>query len=168
MAGLSSHLNYVDLSFFYFALMQIPTTRPKSPKLGRRKSSSPVDPEVNNSQSSRPSRLSLDEKLSQNNSAKGPPPVHSKKPQRKSLPKLPSQKSSLSNATNNEKTASSSKATEVENATLSCQVNEEASPVQEVPRAALTSEAQPHKDEELVVGEQAQPTVVQECIASGC
>lgn len=168
MAGLSSHLNYVDLSFFYFALMQIPTTRPKSPKLGRRKSSSPVDPEVNNSQSSRPSRLSLDEKLSQNNSAKGPPPVHSKKPQRKSLPKLPSQRSSLSNATNNEKTASSSKATEVENATLSCQVNEEASPVQEVPRATLTSEAQPHKDEELVVGEQAQPTVVQECIASGC
>ncbi|KAF2283035.1 hypothetical protein P3X46_019341 [Hevea brasiliensis] len=132
-------------------LKKIPPTRPKSPKLGRRKSSSPVGPEGNHGQSIQPGRLSLDEGMSQNNSAKGPSPVHSKKPQRKSLPKLPSQKSSLSNATNDEKTASS-KVTNEENATLSNPMNENASPIQ--------------KDEELVVGEQAQPTLVQEPIAS--
>ncbi|KAJ9184028.1 hypothetical protein P3X46_007812 [Hevea brasiliensis] len=147
-------------------LKKIPPTRPKSPKLGRRKSSSPVDPEGNNGQSSRPDRLSLDERMSQNNSVKGPSPVHSKKPQRKSLPKLPSQKSSLSNATNDEK-AASSKATNVENATSSNQLNEDASPTQEVPMA-VSSEIQSHKDEELVVGEEGQPNLVQEPIASEC
>lgn len=131
--------------------MQIPPTRPKSPKLGRRKSS-PVDSEGNHSQSSRPGRLSLDEGVSRSNSAKGPSPVHSKKPQRKSLPKLPSEKSSLSNGTNDEKTAPS-KVTNEENTTSSDQINEDES---------LT-----HKDEKPVVGEQqSQPTLVREPIAS--
>lgn len=131
--------------------MQIPPTRPKSPKLGRRKSS-PVDSEGNHNQSSRLGRLSLDEGVSRSNSAKGPSPVHSKKPQRKSLPKLPSEKSSLSNGTNDEKTAPS-KVTNEENTTSSDQINED--------------EFLTHKDEKPVVGEQqAQPTLVREPIAS--
>lgn len=148
-------------------LKKIPPTKPKSPKLGRRKSSSPVDSEGNNGQSSQLSRLSLDDKVSLNNSAKGPSPIPSKKPQRKSLPKLPSQKTNLSNATNDEST-SSSKATNEENPTSSNQMTEDVSPAQEqeaVPRA-LTSEIESQIDEELAVGQQAEPTLVQELIAS--
>ncbi|KAH6774150.1 hypothetical protein C2S52_002899 [Perilla frutescens var. hirtella] len=74
-------------------LKKIPTTRAKSPKLGRKKNSS----EENDAPIARPSRLSLDEKLSKGNVAKTPPPVvHVKKPLRKSLPRLPSENTSIS------------------------------------------------------------------------
>ncbi|XP_009589927.1 protein WVD2-like 5 isoform X5 [Nicotiana tabacum] len=73
-------------------LKKIPTTRAKSPKLGRKKSS--PTREVNDT-AIHTSRLSLDENATQN-----PSKVHSpdivKKPTRKSLPKLPSQKVNLS------------------------------------------------------------------------
>ncbi|KAM3379024.1 protein WVD2-like 5 [Capsicum galapagoense] len=68
-------------------LKKIPTTRAKSPKLGRRKSS--PTREVNDA-AMHTSRLSLDENASQN-PAKGHSPDNVKKPTRKSLPKLPSQ-----------------------------------------------------------------------------
>ncbi|CAH2077246.1 unnamed protein product, partial [Thlaspi arvense] len=71
---------------------EIPPTRPKSPKLGRKK----TDPEE--TPTPRIARLSLDERASKDNpAAKGiVPTVELKKqPVRKSLPRLPSQKTVL-------------------------------------------------------------------------
>ncbi|KAK4375219.1 hypothetical protein RND71_005896 [Anisodus tanguticus] len=78
-------------------LKKIPPTRAKSPKLGRRKSS--PTKEGSNESVMRPGRLSLDENASQSNPIKGQSPLNVKKPQRKSLPKLPSEKTNLSNKT---------------------------------------------------------------------
>ncbi|XP_072959507.1 uncharacterized protein [Typha angustifolia] len=72
-------------------LKKIPPTRAKSPKLGRQKSSSSTDVEGTNNHTHRPARLSLDEKVPQNGLKKDSI-VHSKKHQRNSLPKLPSEK----------------------------------------------------------------------------
>lgn len=66
-------------------LKKVPPTRPKSPKLGRKKSS--------------PTRLSLDERASQDEPAKKHSLVGVKTPHRKSLPKLPSEKTNLSGET---------------------------------------------------------------------
>ncbi|KAL5697972.1 hypothetical protein ACHQM5_029064 [Ranunculus cassubicifolius] len=77
-------------------LKKTPPTRAKSPKLGRNKSSSPVtSSDGNNSRERRIGRMSLDEKVTQNGVTKGSPAQHLKKPLRKSLPKLPSEKSTL-------------------------------------------------------------------------
>ncbi|KAK1298140.1 Protein WAVE-DAMPENED 2 [Acorus calamus] len=72
-------------------LKKIPPTRAKSPKLGRPKSSSVAATEGRDRRSTRISRLSLDESLSQNGMSKDSPRLP-KKPQRKSLPQLPSEK----------------------------------------------------------------------------
>lgn len=88
-------------------LKKIPTTRAKSPKLGRRKSS--PTKEVNDT-AMHSSRLSLDENASQN-PAKGHSPDNVKKPTRKSLPKLPSQKINLLSNTKKPSKTSLSKET---------------------------------------------------------
>ncbi|KAL1210356.1 Protein WVD2-like 5 [Cardamine amara subsp. amara] len=77
-------------------LKKIPPTRPKSPKLGRKKTASGADCEE--TQTPRLGRLSLDEKVSKENpTAKGVMPTADlkKQPVRKSLPRLPSQKTTL-------------------------------------------------------------------------
>ncbi|RYQ94486.1 hypothetical protein Ahy_B08g089402 isoform D [Arachis hypogaea] len=80
-------------------LKKIPTTRAKSPKLGRRKSATHPESEGDAISSAQIGRLSLDEKASQSTLTKGISPVNQKKPQRKSLPpRLGSEKSSPSNS----------------------------------------------------------------------
>lgn len=79
-------------------LKKIPTTRAKSPKLGRKKDSAAAEMEAANGDNTfRPARLSLDARKSLNNKpvAKGVSAVPTKKPSRKSLPKLPSEKTKL-------------------------------------------------------------------------
>ncbi|GFP87810.1 protein wave-dampened 2 [Phtheirospermum japonicum] len=66
-------------------LKKIPTTRAKSPKLGRKKSSPTADNTKENG--ARPARLSLDAKLSQSKAATRAD--HIKNPHRQSLPRLP-------------------------------------------------------------------------------
>ncbi|RCV22449.1 hypothetical protein SETIT_4G221500v2 [Setaria italica] len=72
-------------------LKKIPTTRPRSPKLGRSKNTTSTGTEGNTNPTVRSARLSLDERVSQNGIKKAPATNAVKKPQRKSLPKLPSE-----------------------------------------------------------------------------
>ncbi|XP_047076571.1 protein WVD2-like 5 [Lolium rigidum] len=74
-------------------LKKIPPTRAKSPKLGRSKNKSGAETEESTTPSSRPIRMSLDVNISQNGAKKATPSNVAKKPQRKSLPKLPSEES---------------------------------------------------------------------------
>ncbi|KGN60099.1 protein WVD2-like 5 [Cucumis sativus] len=73
-------------------LKKIPPTRAKSPKLGRKKSSTLADSSSNDGGDVRSARLSLDENVALNNNSKGVYPVRSDKPKRRSLPNLPSEK----------------------------------------------------------------------------
>ncbi|KAK9742222.1 hypothetical protein RND81_03G157000 [Saponaria officinalis] len=76
-------------------LKKMPTTRPRSPKLGRKKNAPSV--EGDSDLAHRTARLSLDEKVvSQLKPRRGPGSLTSKQPQRKSLPSLPSEKTRLS------------------------------------------------------------------------
>jgi hypothetical protein len=81
-------------------LAQIPTTRARSPKLGRSKNTTPKGAEANARTPTRPARMSLDERASQNNSVKKAPAANAvKKPQRKSHPRLPSEQTAVVDVT---------------------------------------------------------------------
>ena len=82
-------------------MMQMPPTKAKSPKLGSQKNTPMAVTEENSSQKFRLGRLSLDEKTTQNGPAKRSSPQQLKKPLGKSLPKLPSQKTTLASGTEN-------------------------------------------------------------------
>ncbi|GMG99001.1 hypothetical protein Nepgr_000841 [Nepenthes gracilis] len=76
-------------------LKKIPPTRPISPKLGRKKPSNTADAEADGNHSHQSGRHSLYERVLPNNTAKGPSSADSKKPQRRSLPRVPSEKATL-------------------------------------------------------------------------
>ncbi|XP_062099403.1 protein WVD2-like 5 isoform X2 [Humulus lupulus] len=157
-------------------LKKIPTTRAKSPKLGRRKSLPPTDSVGNNNSTNQSSRLSLDEKVAQI-PAKGPT-VPVRKPHRKSLPTLPSEKTTISNTIKGHKIASKGKnnisiANQEEN-TVTNAANEEklnfnatdktGSFTQEqggVPVAKLSA-TEPYMDDSPVVEDQTYTTSMQE------
>ncbi|KAE9588997.1 hypothetical protein Lal_00012615 [Lupinus albus] len=175
-------------------LKKIPTTRPKSPKLGRKKSSINSESDGNTSSSSRQGRLTFNEKISQgNNPTKGVTPVHPTKPLRRSLPaQLATRKLNSSNS----KTApASSEARKVEitvssaatkkdvkssNATKEQKIaipatNEEDSTLPSETTEALPlnvvdsdkpSEAQSHLNGDLVVEENPQLAFAQESITA--
>ncbi|XP_061341029.1 protein WVD2-like 5 [Gastrolobium bilobum] len=161
-------------------LKKIPTTRAKSPKLGRRKSSTYSGSEGNTSNSARQGRLSLDEKVSQSNPTKGITPGHQKKPQRRSLPpRLASEKISASNSAtaltsskevNDEKTSLSFVTTEVttlSNATGEEKVEMAAASEENNALSSEMSEADSHVNNgDIIVEEKPQLALVQEPIAA--
>ncbi|KAK7320688.1 hypothetical protein VNO77_30387 [Canavalia gladiata] len=106
-------------------LKKIPTTRAKSPKLGRKKSSTNSEVDGNSSSSSQLPRLSLDEKVLQINPTKGTTSVHQKKLlHRRSLPpRLASEKNTSSNSTT---APTSSKAIKDEKSSLSSTTKKDA------------------------------------------
>ncbi|KAB2629131.1 titin-like [Pyrus ussuriensis x Pyrus communis] len=82
-----THLLYFGLDDFS-AIDADTSNKSQSPKLERKKSLLPAVSEANRNINGQSSRFSLDEKVPQN-TARGPSPVYPKKPQRKSLPRLP-------------------------------------------------------------------------------
>ncbi|KAF8393210.1 hypothetical protein HHK36_021451 [Tetracentron sinense] len=127
-------------------LKKIPPTRAKSPKFGRQKSSTVAHSEGTSGHSSRLGRLSLDEKVPQDGITKGSP-LHPKKPFRKSLPKLPSEKSSMANATDDATSPQQSENHELK---------------QEVGLTAEPSQTQSRVSDGPVSEDQVQPSLEQE------
>lgn len=156
-------------------LKKIPTTRAKSPKLGRKKTSTNSESDGNGSCSSRQGRLSLNEKVSQSNSPTGVTLAHQKKPLRKSLPtrlasertnsaaaptsKATKKDTSLSKGTGEEKTEIVT--ANEENSTLSSDTNV-ALPQNAVPSDKPSEEF--HVNGDIVVEENPQLVLSQEPI----
>uniref|UniRef100_A0A1J3C887 Protein WVD2-like 1 n=1 Tax=Noccaea caerulescens TaxID=107243 RepID=A0A1J3C887_NOCCA len=148
-------------------LKKIPPTRAKSPKLGRKKTDS------EETQTPRLGRLSLDEKVSKDNStAKGITPTVDlkKQPLRKSLPRLPSQKTALPDgkpalakaATASAKVKPERKKIEKDAET----VNQSSHPIEEEAQVTVSSNADAEDSHEIVVDEdRAESIEVSEAVA---
>ncbi|XP_019154141.1 PREDICTED: protein WVD2-like 5 isoform X2 [Ipomoea nil] len=138
-------------------LKKIPPTRAKSPKLGRRKTSSP-NRDGKNENGLQTSRLSLDEKPSQDNLARRRSLIDVKKPQRKSLPKLPSEKTYIPSETKKAspiKTSISKEITEVDSQpNIVAKVTDEAEDVH-------ASETEPKENDEADMSLVQEPITVE-------
>nr|GME19538.1 protein WVD2-like 5 isoform X1 [Ipomoea batatas] len=150
-------------------LKKIPPTRAKSPKLGRRKSS-PTGEESNDHGTHH--RLSLDEKVSHDEPAKVYSLVSVKTPQRKSLPKLPSEKTNLSSEMRKVHARKSKETTEIasrpNNAArvISEATSKETADVgkQEAVTTVETNDTEAKVNDKFVIEDQGQLTMVQESI----
>ncbi|OIW15010.1 hypothetical protein TanjilG_24119 [Lupinus angustifolius] len=161
-------------------LKKIPTTRAKSPKLGRRKNSAYLESEGITNNSVPLGRLSLDEKMSQSKPIKGVIPVHQKKPQRKSLPpRLTSEKIISSNSATpptsskalGDEMTSLSEVTPLSNATGDEKVEmaaaiEENNTLSNETTSDKTSEAESHVNGDIVDEEKPEITLLPEPIAA--
>ncbi|XP_017231252.1 protein WVD2-like 6 [Daucus carota subsp. sativus] len=125
-------------------LKKKPTTRAKSPKFARKELLS-GDSEENSGRHIRSSRLSVDDKLIQKNSAKGPSTIQLKKPMRKSLPKLPSQKTNMASEKN---AAASQKIILVEETNKL--VSQETSESDTSNASSVQNNVEPHVDPSLI------------------
>ncbi|CAA0822759.1 TPX2 (targeting protein for Xklp2) protein family [Striga hermonthica] len=138
-------------------LKKIPTTRAKSPKLGRKKNLSSPTAGTKESGPCQP-RLSLDEKLSQSNLARTTREEHVKRPQRKSLPKLPFEDNALSYE---KKKTSSSRKTNASKETVEHEVqpkvltNEESTAAQTFEGKLDVNEKLPEAGEEIAKVQEA-------------
>ncbi|XP_019179064.1 PREDICTED: protein WVD2-like 5 isoform X2 [Ipomoea nil] len=145
-------------------LKKIPTTRAKSPKLGRKKSS-PTDEESNYHGTHH--RLSLDVKVSQDEPAKVYSLVSVKTPQRKSLPKLPSEKTNLSGEMRKVPSRKSKETTEITSRpnNAASKIGEATSKETSKETTVETNDTEAKVNDKFVIEDQGQLTMVQESIA---
>ncbi|XP_075522382.1 protein WVD2-like 6 isoform X2 [Primulina tabacum] len=152
-------------------LKKIPTTRAKSPKLGRKKSPLSADSEEIGVPSARPGRVSLEEKETPYKLAKAPIIAGINKPLRKSLPKLPSEDNNLSDEKKKARSRknSISKVTNeslVQMNNMSEEKSETASDAQkqEAGTTAKPTKSQTNVDDEQFLGVEEQTTFIPESI----
>lgn len=151
-------------------LKKIPTTRAKSPKLGRKKSPLTADLEEIGVPGARPGRLSLEEKETPYKLAKAPTVAGAKKPLRKSLPKLPSEDNNLSDEKKKPRSRKNSISKVTSESLVQLNMSKEKSEAasdaqnQEAGTNAEPTKREPNVDDEQFLGGEEQTTFIPESI----